>query len=279
MPRSSLIGKTLREINFRSKYGFTALAIWREGRPIRRGMPGIALRFGDALLIQGPRSRLPILQAEPDLIVMGAELQRPAALRPRKVWIATCIVAATLIAAAIGLLPTAEAVLVGSLLLVLSGCLTLDEAYAAVEWKSVFLVGGMLSMGLALTKTGVAAFAAGEIVRLVEPLGPRALLAGMFVLTLLLTQALGGPAVATIAGPLAIQVARHAGIEPHSLAMAVSLAASTAFLSPLGHPVNILVMGPGGYRFSDYFRVGLPLTIVVTIVVLAILPVFWPLRT
>ena len=94
------------------RWWFTVLAIWREGRPIRRGMPGIALRFGDALLIQGPRSRLPILQAEPDLIVMGAELQRPAALRPRKVWIATGIVAATLIAAAAGLLPTAEAVLV-----------------------------------------------------------------------------------------------------------------------------------------------------------------------
>ena len=276
-PRSSLIGKTLKEINLRSKYGFTALAIWREGRPIRLGMAAVPLQFGDALLIQGPRARLGILHAERDLILLSGEHQRPFVPRPGRMWIAIGIVAAALMAAASGILPAPEALLAGGLMMVLTGCLTIDEAYATIEWKVVFLVAGMLSMALALTKTGVAAIAAAAVVTAAGPYGPVGLLAGLFLITMLLTQALGGAAVAAIVGPLALQAAQQLSLDPRSLAMGVALACSTAFLTPLGHPVNVLVMAPGGYSFRDYLKVGLPLSLIVAAVVLLLLPVVWPL--
>jgi di/tricarboxylate transporter len=276
-PRSGLIGKTLKDVNFRDKFGFTALAIWRAGRPIQRGITTIPLEFGDALLLQGLRSRLYLLQSERDLILLGEEIEPLQATRPARMWIATLIVALALIVAATGLLPTAEAVLAGSLAMVLTGCLTADEAYAAIEWKSVFLVAGMLPMGLALTKTGVAELLAVGLVRTIGPYGPWFLLAGLFLLTTLLTQVISGPAVAAMVGPLAIEAALQVGANPQHIALGVALATSMAFLTPLGHPVNVLVMGPGGYKFSDYFKVGLPLTILVTAVVLLVLPLVWPL--
>jgi len=276
-PRSALLGKTLAEMHFRDKYGFTALGIWRGGRPIRRGLAHLRLEFGDALLIQGPRRRLPILRAERDLILLAAGTTRDLAPHPARMWIAIGILAVALLAAATGLAPTAEAVLAGGLLMVLVGCLTMEEAYAAIEWKAVFLVAGMLSLGLALTKTGVADWLAGALVQGLGPYGGYAVLAGLFVLTALLTQALSGQAVVAIVIPLAIQSAVQLHVDPRSLTMAVALATSLAFLTPLGHPVNVLVMGPGGYKFTDYARVGLPLTLVVGAVILIALPFFWPL--
>lgn len=276
-PRSRFIGMTLRETSFRSRYGFTVLAIWRQGSPIRRGMASLPLEFGDALLLQGPVRRLPILQAERDLIVMSSEYRRPFVPRPERVWIAAGIVAAALAATAAGWLPTAESALLGCLALILTGCLSLDEAYGAIEWKSVFLLAGMLSMGVALAKTGLADTAASAIARSLEPYGAYPALVGLFVLSMLLTQVLGGPVTVAIVAPVAIEVARQLSASPRPFAMAVAMAASTAFLSPLGHPVNMLVMGPGGYRFSDYWRVGLPLSIVVSAVILVLLPLAWPL--
>jgi di/tricarboxylate transporter len=276
-PRSNLIGRTLREINLRSKYGFTVLAIWREGRPIRRGMAALQLRFGDALLIQGPRERLRVLYAERDMILLSGEQERPYVPRPRRMGIAIAIVAATVVAAAVGWLPAPEAMLGGGLLMVLTGCLSIDDAYATIEWKSVFLVAGMMAMALALVKSGVAALAADEVVRAAGSWGPMGLVAALFFLTALLVQALGGPASAAIVGPLAIQAAERFALDPRSVAMAVALASSTAFLTPLSHPVNVLVMAPGGYTFRDYVRAGLPLTLIVAAVVLALLPFAWPL--
>jgi di/tricarboxylate transporter len=135
----------------------------------------------------------------------------------------------------------------------------------------------MLPLGLAMTKSGAAAMLANLLVTALSPLGPLALLAGLFVLTTLLTQTMHGAAVATVIAPIAIQAARQTGLDPRSLAMGVALATSMAFLTPLGHPVNVLVMGPGGYRFRDYLRVGLPLTLLLFGVVMVFLPIFWPL--
>lgn len=276
-PRSNLINKTLKEVNFREKFGFTALAIWRTGRPIRRGITTNTLQFGDALLLQGPRARLRLLRDEPDLILLGEELEPARVARVGKVRLATLIMVAALILAATNLLPTAEAMLAGSLAMVLTGCLTADEAYDAIEWKSIFLVVGMLPMGLALTKTGIAELLAQGIVQTVGDYGLWALLAGLFLVTMLLTQVISGPAVAAMVGPLTIEAAQQAGANPHHLALGVALATSMAFLTPLGHPVNVLVMGPGGYQFADYFKVGLPLTILVTALILVLLPLIWPL--
>lgn len=276
-PRSGLIGKTLQELNFRDKFGFTALAIWRAGRPLRRGMTTLRLEFGDALLLQGPRQRLRLLQDESDFILLSQEMEPYQVQRQGKIWLAMGIMVVTLIAAALDIIPAAEAMLGGSLLMILTNCLTADEAYAAIEWKSVFLVVGMLPMGVALTKTGIAAAAADTLIQLVGSFGPYMLLVGLFIFTTLMVQVISGPAVVAMVGPLALQAALQLHANPQTVALGVALATSMAFLTPLGHPVNILVMGPGGYKFSDYFKVGLPMTILVALVILLLLPLVQPL--
>ncbi len=276
-PRSSLIGHTLQEVSFREQFGFSALAIWRGGRPIRRGMSTTPLLFGDALLLQGPRARVHLLSRNPDLILLGEPAEPIPDVRSSKLGIATAIMVISLLVAATGILATAEALLIGALAMVLMGVLTPDEAYDAVEWRSVIIVAGMLPMGMALTQTGLAGIIAENIMKLTMPYGPLALFAALFLLSTLLVQVISGAAVAAIVVPLAIESARQAGVDPWSVTVGVALGTSMAFLTPLGHPVNVLVMGPGGYRFGDYFKVGLPLTIIVTIVILVLLPLIYPL--
>lgn len=277
-PRSNLLNKSLQELNFREKFGFAALAIWRAGRPIRRGITNLPLQFGDALLLQGPRKRLHLLQGEPGLIMMSQETEPYGTQRRNKIKLATAIMVITLIVAATNLIAPAEVMLAGSLMMILTNCLTPDEAYDAVDWKAVFLVIGMLPMGVALTKTGIAGLAATGMIQLLGGFGPYMLMIGLFILATLLVQVISGPAVIAMIGPLALQAAIQLGINPQSVGLGVAMATSMAFLTPLGHPVNILVMGPGGYKFSDYFRVGLPMTILVSIVILVLLPIIWPLH-
>ncbi len=275
-PRSRLIGQTLRQAHFREKYGMTVLALWRGGRQRRTGLADLPLQFGDALLLQGPRERLSVLHTEPDLIVLGNG-QEEVSMVPGKGRLALIIMVVTLALATINSALVAEVMLGGALLMVLAKVLSMDQAYQAIEWKSIFLIAGMLPLGIAITKTGAAALLAHWLITFLGPAGPLALLAGLFILTTLLTQAMNGAAVAAIMAPIAIEAAQNLGIDPRSLAMGVALATSMAFITPLGHAVNILVMGPGGYRFYDYFRVGLPLTLLLFFVILLFFPLFWPL--
>ena len=277
-PRSTLLGQTLRTAQFREKYGMTVLGIWRAGRPIRTHLGDLPLAFGDALLLQGPRTRIPLLRTEPDLILLdGGEAERPAITAPGKRWLALAIMGGALLLAAFNTPLIGEIMLGGALLTVLAAILTMDQAYGAIEWRSVFLVAGMLPLGLAMTKSGAAGLLADKLIAALGPAGPLALLAGLFLLTTLLTQAMNGAAVATVVAPIAIHAAQQTGLDPRALAMGVALASSMAFLTPLGHPVNVLVMGPGGYRFRDYLKVGWPLTLLIFGVVMLLLPIFWPL--
>lgn len=276
-PRSALLGQTLRTARFREKYGMAVLGIWRAGRPIRTNLGDLRLAFGDALLLQGPRERLPLLRTEPDLILLhGGEAER-STVTPRKRWLAPGIMLAALILAAFNTPLIGEIMLGAALLMVLVGIFTMDQAYGAIEWRSVFLVAGMLPLGLAMTKSGAAGMLADKLVAVLGPAGPLALLAGLFLLTVALTQAMNGAAVATVVAPIAIRTAQQAGLDPRAFALGVALASSLAFLTPLGHPVNVLVMGPGGYRFRDYLKVGWPLTLLIFGLVMLLLPVFWPL--
>lgn len=275
-PRSNLIGQTLRDVLFREKYNLNVLAIWRAGRPIRTGLPDLPLQFGDALLLQGPRERFSILRSDPELIVLNGVPEKDFPVQD-KAWVALSIMVAALILSALSPLPFAEVVLGGALAMVLFGPITMDQAYQAIDWKSIFLVAGMLPMGIAMTKTGAATLLAEGVIRLLGQTGPLALLSGLLILTILLTQAMNGPAVATIIAPIAIQAAEQIGADPRSMAMGIALATSMAFITPLGHPVNILVMGPGGYHFRDYLRVGFPLTILIFGVLILLLPKIWPL--
>ena len=276
-PRSRLMGQTLGSTHFHKKYGLTVLAVWRAGRQIYVGLHDLVLQLGDALLVQGPRSRLTLFRDDPDLILLtGKEEEAPPTVKG-KGWLALAIFVVTLLLAAAGPLPVAEVMLCGALAMVLLGVLTIDQAYQAIEWRLVFLVAGMLPLGIAMTKTGAASLLANWLVRGLGAAGPLAMLVGLMILTVLLSQAMKGAVVAAVMVPIAIQAAQQIGADPRSLSMGVALATSMAFITPLGHPVNILVMGEGGYRFRDYMRVGLPLTGLLFLVVVLVLPLFWPL--
>lgn len=279
-PRSTLLGQTLRATAFRDKYGMNVLGIWRSGQPIRTNLSDLPLAFGDALLLHGPRERIRILRTEPNLIVLEeGDADYPGLTRRWQRWLAPAILLGALVLAAFNTALVGEIMLAATLLTVLAGILTMDQAYSAIEWRSVFLVAGMLPLGLAMTKSGAAAWLADQLIVFVGPAGPLGLLAGVFLLTALLSQAMNGAAVATVVAPIAIGAAQQTGLDPRALAMAVALASSMAFLTPLGHPVNVLVMGPGGYRFKDFFKVGWPLVLISFGLVMLLLPVFWPLTT
>jgi di/tricarboxylate transporter len=273
-PRTTLAGKTLREIHFREKYGLSVLAVWRQGQAYRSNLRDMALRFGDALLLYGRRERLRVLGEEPDFLVLSEAAQE--APRSNKAPIALLIMAVVLIPVILDLVPIAISALVGIVLMIVTRCLTMEEAYRAIEWKAVFLIAGMLPLGIAMDQTGTAKFLAEGMVSLVGELGPLAVLAGLFILAALASQVMPNPAVAVLLAPIALSTAQDLGVSPYPLMMAVAISASAAFLSPVGHSANILVMGPGGYRFADYMKVGIPLTVVVLLVVLVIVPIVWP---
>jgi len=273
-PHTTLVGKTLREIHFRVKYGLSVLAIWREGRAYYSNLGDMALRFGDALLLHGARERIQLLGREPDFLVLTEEAQE--APRTNKALLAVLIMVVVLLPVIFGLVPIAIMVVVGVALMVLTGCLTMDEAYRSIEWKAVFLIAGMIPLGIAMQKTGAASFVATWMVNLLGTYGPTVVMAGLYILTSLASQMMPNAAVAVLLAPIAINTAADMGVSPYPLMMTVAVAVSAAFLSPMGHPANLLVMGPGGYRFRDYIRVGLPLTLVVLVVVMLVMPIFWP---
>jgi di/tricarboxylate transporter len=275
-PRSGLIGHSLREAHFRARYGVNVVGVWRAGKPLTAELSELQLQFGDALLLQGLPEKLNLLRSEPDLILLtdgGGKLRRVTG----KAWLAFAILLGSLILAVPNPDLTGVVMLAGGLLLVLTRVLSMDQAYRAIEWKTVFLVAGVLPLGVAMSKTGAAALIGGQVLELARPLGPLGLLAGLFLVGVLLTQVMHGAAVAVILAPIAVDLAVQTGLDPRSLAMGVALATSMAFITPLGHPVNLLVMTPGGYKFRDFVRVGLPLSLLLFALVMLLLPVFWPL--
>jgi di/tricarboxylate transporter len=161
--------------------------------------------------------------------------------------------------------------------MVLAQCLTMEEAYRFIEWKAVFLIAGMLPLGTALDETGAAKYLAEGVVSMVGPFGPMAVLGGLVGLTFLATCFIPTAALVVIMAPIVLSASSDMGISPHALMMGIAMAASASFMTPISHPANILVMGPGGYRFVDYLKVGVPLTLVVFAVILLVLPYFWPL--
>jgi di/tricarboxylate transporter len=274
-PHSRLAGKTLTGIQFREKYQLTVLAILRDGRPHRTGLADLSLRFGDTLLVQGSRQNIRILQREPDFVVLG-NLEAGPPLRTEKAPLAVGLLLVMLVPVVAGWLPIMAAALLAGVLMVLAGCLTMDEAYESIEWKAVFLVAGTLPLGIAMEKTGTAQFLAELMVDTVGRFGPMALLAGFYILTNLLTQFMSNAASTVLIAPIAIGVAQQIGGDPRALLMAVAVAASAGFLTPVAHQSNVLVMGPGGYRFGDYLKTGLPLDLLTFAVVLLVLPLLWP---
>jgi len=274
-PHSVLSGMTLRRMNFREKYGLTVLAIWRKGTAYREGLRDMALQFGDALLLYGPWEKLQLLGREPDFLVLTETAQE--APREEKAKVALTIMAAVLIPVIMDWMPIYIAVVIGAACMVLTRCLTMEEAYRYIEWKAVFLIAGMLPLGTALDNTGAAKLLAEGVVGTLGPFGPYAVLFGLLTITFIGTSIIPTAALVVLMAPIALKTSTSLGISPYALMMGIAMAASASFTSPISHPANVLVMGPGGYRFIDYIKVGVPLTLVVLIVLMIVLPIFWPL--
>ncbi len=274
-PRSSFASQTLQEIRFEQKFASNVLAVWRRGRSIRTRLADLPLEFGDGLLIQGTEKSLNLLRTEPGLILLAESA--PSTRMTLRGWFTVLIMAATLILAVIFPDNIAEIMLSGAVVMVLIRTMNMDQAYRSIDWRSLFLVAGMLPVGVALNKTGASAMFANAILLNLGGAGHLALLAGFILLTVALTQVINGAAAVTVIAPIAIATAQKVGMEPRSIAMAVALASSMAFMSPLGHSVNVMVMGAGGYTFKDYARVGIPLTILLVIILMIALPLIMPI--
>ena len=274
-PHSKLFGKTLREIHFREKFGVSVLAIWRNGRAYRSDLGDMALKPGDAFLIYGPRERITLLESEPDFVVLTRDL--PLAPRPERAPVAVIIMLAFVITVLMGWMNVAVAAVVAAALMVLSDALTMEDAYQAIEWRAVFLIACMLPLGIAMESSGTAQFLANGMVQIVGDWGGLAVLTGFFLMTNIASQFMPNPVVTVLMAPIAITTAADLSLSPYALMMCVAIAASASFMSPVGHPANVLVMGPGGYRFADFVKVGIPLTLVVLVITLLVLPIFWPL--
>jgi di/tricarboxylate transporter len=274
-PYSPLAGRTLRELHFREKYGLSVLAIWRGGRTYRSGLRDMPLRFGDALLLYGSRTALKLISEETDFLVLTEEVQQPP--RIEKAPTALIIMASVVSLVLLKLFPLSIATVIGATLMVLFRVITMDEAYRFINWPAVFLIAGMLPLGIALQESGAAQFLAEGAVNLVGSYGPYAIITALFSLTVFVTQIMPNAAVTVLMAPIALSTATQMNLSPHAMAIIIAISASSSFLSPVAHPTNSLVMGPGGYRMTDYFKVGMGLLLLIFVATLLILPVFWPL--
>ncbi|UCD98550.1 MAG: SLC13 family permease [Chloroflexota bacterium] len=273
-PRSTIVGRTLNQVNFRDSFGLTALAIWRQGDVITEHLRDVELRFGDSLLLQGPPSRVRALQKGNEFLVLEpVELQRN---RRNRAPLAAGIMLMVILLAIFTDFGIAVSMLIGSVSMVLTGCLTMEEAYESIDWRTVFLVGGMLSLGIAMENTGTAQYLADTMLGLLGDYGPIGLLAGIYLLSALITQPMSNAAAVVLIVPIAVDTALGLGVNHLTFTMAVVIGAATSFLSPVGHKANVLVFGPGGYRFSDYTRVGILLTVALFVVSMIFLPIIWP---
>jgi len=273
-PSSPLAGKSLTESRLRENYGASVLAIRQHGTLRQGQFENITLMPGDALLIDVPNDQIEHLtQQRVFLVVSRAGIPR---FDWRKASKAVAIVVAVVVVAATGLLPIVAAAATGALMMVLSGCVSTEEAYGAIEWNVLFLLAGMLSLGAAMEKTGASTMLADGMIDSVGGLGPLALLAAFFGATMLLTEVMSNNATVALLLPIAITTAQAIDIDPSAFMFAVVFAASSSFMTPVGYQTNTMIYGPGQYRFKDFARVGAPLNLIFWALGTLLIPWFWP---
>jgi len=273
-PGSFLIGKTLEESSFRNRFGATVLAIRHHDHIRHDHLTKTPLSAGDALLIEAPKNQIGRLKRRREFVVVSdvGPLDEP----PRRKLMAMVIIAGVIATAASGAAHISAAALAGAILLIFTGCLRLDEAYRAIDWQVVFLLGGILPLGIALEKTGGADLVAGALIDGVGAHGPMAILAALYLVTTILTAFMSNTATAALLVPIALTAASSLGIDPRPLLVAIAFGASASFMTPVGYQTNLLVYGPGSYRFSDYMKVGAPLTLVFWVLATLLIPIAWP---
>jgi di/tricarboxylate transporter len=285
-PRSRLINKNIRELHFRQRYGMLVLGILRAGEKQRvaddvrdeRTLIEYKLAMGDTLLLGGPWSRIEALQrSHRDLLVLHQSSNwRDAAPAYRKAPHAIAILVALIVLMIFNIVPAVTAVIMASVALVLTGCLAMTHVYRCIDWKSLVLIAGMLPMATALKKTGGITFIVDSLLAGMGGMGPYAIMAILFLLTAVFSQFISNTATAVLVTPIGIGISGQLDVSPQPVVMAIALAASAAFVTPVASPVNTLVLGPGGYRFQDFVKVGIPLLVMTLVLTLLIVPLVFP---
>jgi di/tricarboxylate transporter len=263
LSNSRLVGSTIKDIRFRQRYNATVLAIRRGEELLRERLGQTPLKFGDLLLVQGPRESFKGLQTSRELLVM--ESRDVENLRPDKAWIAIAITLGVIVVSAFNWMPILVSALVGVALMVVSGCLKPGEIYGAVRWDIIFLLAGLLPLGTAMDKSGATKWLADQLLSVGGHLSGFWVLTFFYIATTLLTEILSNNAAVVLMIPIAAEVAKTLGLNPLAFIYAVTFAASNSYLTPIGYQTNTMVYGPGGYKFLDFTRVGAPLNLILTI--------------
>ena len=274
-PHSAYVGKTIKEMNFRRKYGFTVIALLRRGRNYRTDVGDIPLELGDSLLILGPSDRRRDLRINPDIIILEPDPATGPIPRRRAV-ISILLFLGAVTLSLLGL-PVYLSVLAAALLAILLRLLPVQEVYRSIEWQVIFFIAGMHVASLGMVHTGLANLIGQAAIGLLGNAGPLGLAAAAFLFSAALTQIMGSQATAFVVGPIAISAAIHLNTDPQAIAVAAAIGCSASFLTSIAHPVNLIMISPGNYRFWDFFRVGLGLTLVTFLALLAGMILFWHL--
>ncbi|MCD4672730.1 MAG: SLC13 family permease [Anaerolineaceae bacterium] len=274
-PHSSTIGKSLVQLGFRRRYKLTAIALHRSGTNFRTNISSIKLTAGDALLISGDDEQIQELRENPNFILILSGLSEQPLIK-KNAFITIGILLAAITASLWGI-PIYLAMLLGAILLLLTGIMTMQEAYNAIGWQAVFLIGGMHAVSLSIIQTGLADQVGNWFVQIVTPFGPLGLAGAAFILSSALSQVIGGQVTAMVTGPIAISAALRMGINAQAIAVAAAVGCSASFLTPFSHAINVLIITPGNYAFSDFLRIGWKLTLLCFITLLAGMALFWEL--
>ncbi|MFH0071210.1 SLC13 family permease, partial [Peribacillus sp. NPDC056705] len=278
-PSSRLIDQLVKHSGFREKYRVNILGIQRKEQYLLHNLKEERMRFGDALLVQGTWKDIALLASEQtDVVVVGqpAEESRKVTM-DQKAPIAAGIMLLMVILLITEWIPAVASVMIAAVLMVVLGCVrNMEEAYKTINWESIVLIGGMIPMSIAIEKTGAATLISDMLVHSLGSYGSIALLAGVYFTTSLLTLFISNTACAVLFAPIAMSAAVQMGASPYPFLFAVSIAASMCFASPFSTPPNALVMSAGRYKFSHYVKVGLPLQLIIGIVMMAVLPLFFP---
>ncbi len=276
--RSSLLHRPLSSLRLRRKYGVYVLAVHRNDKHFSENLSQnydeLTLRFGDTLLIQGPTTGIKRLLDEGDIINLSQPTER--ATRPKRAWIAVGTLAVVMVLSALDIMPIAGLAVIGSVVVMLTGCIDADEAFDSINWRILFLIFGMLGLSVALEKTGTAKYFVEMLVGAVSDLGPVWVLAIVYSLTSILTEIVSNNAVAVLLGPIVITLAHQLGYDARPFIMAVMFGASASFATPIGYQTNTFVYGAGGYKFMDFIKIGVPMNILMAILAIIFIPIFFP---
>ena len=273
--RSDAVGKTLKTMGFRANYGFTAIALWRADVCYRTDVADFKLEMGDTILLMGPTEKLDSLKVQQDFVVLEASPSITGLDRPR-VFLTLAILVSALSAMVLGT-PIEITMFTAAVLILLTKLLKPEEAYHAINWRAVFLITGTMAVSKAMMQTGLAELVGNSVVNYVRPFGGMGLVVGTYLLSAGLTQVMGAQVSPLVVGPISLTAAIQLGVNPQAIAVVTALAGSISFITPLAHPVNLIMIAPANYSFRDFVRSGWILTIVCFIALMIAVPLFWNL--